>query len=160
MTYVISKKLKYPHKFTFKLSRSSFKKYLNTHKPNLLPLLARFSYSLVIFSMFALARSWRFLTNSARLLASKFTRPSIGKGKRLMGVVGLKPYIISNGQNFVVECTTLLYENSTWGKLSSHIFGFFFRIARNNVDNVQFTTLVWRIAASFQVYSTRSSKSR
>jgi hypothetical protein len=45
-------------------------------------LLARFSYFLVIFSMFAWAFPWRFLINSARLLTSKFTRSCKGNKKR------------------------------------------------------------------------------
>jgi hypothetical protein len=59
-----------------------------------------------------------------------------------MGAAGLKPYEILNGQNFVVECTALLYANSTCGKLSSHNFRVFFRTAHNNIDNVWFTTSV------------------
>ena len=33
-----------------------------------------------------------------------------------MGVKGLNPYIISNGENSVVECTLRLYANSINGK--------------------------------------------
>jgi hypothetical protein len=59
-----------------------------------------------------------------------------------MGVFGLKPYTISNGHIFVVECTTLLYANSTCGKHSSHSIKFFFITARNSIESVRFTTLV------------------
>jgi hypothetical protein len=103
-------------------------------------LLARFSYFLVIFSMFARAFSWRFFINLAHLLTSNFTRSCTDHNKRTMGAVGLKPYTISNGQNLVVECTALLYANSTCGRFSSQIFKFFLRIARSSIDNARFTT--------------------
>jgi hypothetical protein len=115
------------------------------------PLLACFSYVLVIFSMLVLAYSWIFLMRSACLLASMLTRSYTGKGKRSMGAAELNTYTIWKGEKFVVECTALLYANSTWGRLSSHIFKFFFSIARNNMDNVRYTTSVWSSVCGWHV---------
>jgi hypothetical protein len=42
-----------------------------------------------------------------------------------MGVEGLNPYTILNGENSVIECILQLYANSINGKQSSHFFKFF-----------------------------------
>jgi len=46
--------------------------------------------------------------SSPPMLPSKLTLSSIGKGIKSMGVKGLNPYTISNGENSVVECNTTI----------------------------------------------------
>jgi len=45
------------------------------------------------------------ITTCALRLLSKLTLSSTAKGIKSMGVKGLNPYIILNGENSVVECT-------------------------------------------------------
>jgi hypothetical protein len=73
-----------------------------------------------------------------------------------MGVFGLKPYTISNGHILVVECTALLYANSTCGKHSSHSFKFFFIKARNSIESVRFTTSVFPSVCGWHVVENSS----
>jgi hypothetical protein len=62
----------------------------------------------MLFTIFLLVSSCSFLINSDLLIASKLTGSCNGKGRRSMGVRGLDPQTILNGQKLVVECTALL----------------------------------------------------
>jgi hypothetical protein len=84
------------------------------------PLLALVAYTRFLFSICCRTLSWRVFTTCALRLPSKLTISSIGKGIKSIGVKGLNPYTISNGENSVVECTLRLYANSINGKQFSN----------------------------------------
>ena len=85
--------------------------------------------------------SCTFLMYVARLEASILVLSCNGRGNKSIGAIGLNPYTISKGHILVLECSSLLYANSTCGKHSSQTFRFFFTFVRSNIDNVRFTFL-------------------
>src|SRR6266542_4719267 len=76
------------------------------------PLLPASLYFSFIASMFALVVSCNFNISSARCVASRFNFSESGIGNKSMGARGTKPYTISKGHDFVVECSERLYANS------------------------------------------------
>ena len=89
-------------------------------------------------------------------LPSRLTFSSIGKGIKSIGVKGLNPYTISNGENSVVECTLRLYANSINGKQSSQFFKFFWMTARRSCVKVLLTTSVCPSVWGWQVVENNS----
>ena len=67
----------------------------------------------------------------------------VGRGRRSKGVRGLNPYTTPKGEWEVVECITLLYANSMWGRSSSHSLMFCTIIHLSICPKVLLTTSVW-----------------
>jgi len=120
-------------------------------KDNMIAPFIGFGHTRFLFSICCRTLLWSVFTTCALRIPSKLTLLSTGKEIKSMGIKGLNPYTISNGENSVIECTLRLYANSINGKQSSQFFKLFWMTACRSCVKVLLTTSVCPSVWGWQV---------